>query len=376
MSRIQEAHTLWSQGYRPKQIANRMGITEDAVRSYISQMNKKIQQITLSEENRELKALLEEMTEAEAAMYRPSSKDDNDVLLWRDHVAAFKTYPRMIKVQKFPDIHFPDQHDQTVLMNLQLTADFQPDVVILGDDCFDFDLLSLKFPRDASRKIRDVFKEVRPYYLMLVQAIQQVAPNALLIAIGDNHGRGRVENFINERAVMLQDTIVDDYNDLVRANRQVLWLGWQDEMRLGPVVIQHGTRAGENSPKMSMKDRGFGGPTWQSHTHGGGQYMHIAQRTADDSVSTRELIFESATTPCLCNIYPHYRQNAKKAGWVNGASFGHIDLDMQHEIATFQNRVFHKRKDGTLVTTLGAKEYQQKPERLFTAVALKAFRGL
>ncbi len=78
---------------------------------------------------------------------------------------------------------------------------------------------------------------------------------------------------------------------MVRSNNRVMWLGWEDNMWLADLHIEHGTRTGENSAKTSLKDLGWSSPRVGAHVHSPSWYVNYTYGKNEDLISASRADF-------------------------------------------------------------------------------------
>lgn len=292
------------------------------------------------------------------SLYEPSARDDTDWQQWEQHLTRMEALPRMVKVCTMYDAHLPDDDGQAMELALRINALVQPDVTILGSDFFDFDVLSLKYARMYNRKRRDPFGEVRERYNNIVSRLIAGNPNGIYVAIGDNHAQIRLENFINTLIPMFGDMVTGAYNELVRSNNRVLWLGWSQEVFIGPALFEHGKKAGANPALANFKGRGGSMTGIAGHAHKWMQHVEIKHKILDRGRRVMYYPLISVVTGCLQHTPPHYVQDTKAINWAQGCAVVHINM---HGLDTHvQNILFHPREDGSLVAVFGEQELVQQ----------------
>lgn len=295
-------------------------------------------------------------TEADS-LYEPSERDDTDWEIWEAYLDRFEGLGRMVIVQTLFDMHLPDDDPQAVALALRINRMVKPDVTILGSDSFDLDVLSLKYPRMYNRKRRDPFEEVRPRYDAIVDELVSGNPHGALIAIGDNHGQQRLENWINNTAPIFGDRLTAAYNELIRSRGRVMWLGWTQELFLNQSVFEHGKKSGANPALANFKARGASMPVLAGHNHRWQQIVEVKQRPMLGGRGMLYYPLISAVTGCLQRIPPHYVTDTKAANWTQGCAIIHVNM---HGMDTHvQNILFHPRLDGSLVAVFGSEELIQ-----------------
>jgi hypothetical protein len=332
------------------QIAQAHGLSKDSVRSRVSRYNRLQQQII------DLQEQVDHLKNQTIDLYEPSARDINDLDKWRMFINSARQSPNMLKVQFWPDLHIPDTNWQVVEIAYQIAQEFQPDLHLFLGDEYDFDTLSTHWPRAENRRRVDAFKEVARDWHSIQDRLSQITPHAKRAMIGGNHTRGRVEAYVNEKAPEVADTLIEVFIDLVRSNNRVMWLGWEDEMWLSDLHIEHGTRTGENSAKNSLKDLGWASPRVGAHVHSPSWYVNYTFSKNADLMSVSRHIVESMTLPCMCMVHPHYASNKKKSRWVNGLGTGHINLNGND--VHLQKIICHQRTDGSMITVFGGRVYE------------------
>lgn len=332
-------------GYTYKQIAGYFQLSEDSVRSRVSRAR-------LGKAHGQAGNVI-----AYEDLYYPSARDINDVDAWADYLRHAQRRGKMLKVFFWPDLHIPDTSWQSVNLARQIRRYVKPDVDFFLGDEFDFDTLSTHWKRSENRVRRDAFKEVRGHWNGLQDALESDC-STFRVMLGGNHTRGRIDNFADERAPEIADTIIESFIELARANKRVNWLGWTDETWIGSYHIEHGTRTGENSAKNSLKDIGWSTPRTGGHVHSPSEVWNYVYRESANLLQPNRFIVQSVTLPCLCNIHPHYAQDKKKSRWMNGVGVAYINMNgtdvHQHKI------VFHARANGDLAAAFGSETFTEQ----------------
>lgn len=353
----EELYTAWKQSGLGKRSFWRLNLMREMT---YGKFQGKTFRYKMLQENAQLKQRIIQLEKQEDGMYEPSARDDTDWNKWAGIVARWMKLDRMIKAQTHYDQHIPDDSKECTGLRLQINRIAQPDLGILGSDAFDFDVLSLKYKRMYNRKRRDPFEEVRATYDDLVTRLIQDNPNIVLIAIGDNHGQQRVENFINELIPIFGDRITADYNALMRSRGRVLWLGWVQEFRLTTALFEHGKKTAANAAAANVKHRGSDVSDIAGHVHRLTQEIKMNEGVMDDGITAWHYPVVSVTTGHGANNPPHYSQDTKATGWQAGCAV--VDVNLQGKDVHVQNLLFHPRKDGSMVTVFGEHvliEYKQ-----------------
>lgn len=359
---------MHNNGYSADAIARHFNLRADSVRGRVSRARKRAGNLIqdtppdewdkVLEELAQVRAQLKAMQDADASMYEPSARDDTDWDKWEAEYQRLRRLNRMIVVQTMNDMHIPDDDHQAVDLALAINADVQPDITILGSDAFDFDVLSLKYPRMYNRKRRDPFEEVRGRYDDIVSELREGNPRGTLIALGDNHAQVRGENFINTLIPIFGDRITADYNELIRSQNRVLWLGWQQEVYLHKAIFEHGKKAGANPAMANFKSHGESFTDISGHAHRWQTIVTIKQHWMQEQRRMLYYPLMSAVTGCLQHVPPHYITDTKAINSTQGCAVVHVNM---HGLDTHvQNILFHPREDGSLVAVLGKQVYTQQ----------------
>ncbi len=321
----------------------------------LSSIRRMLNEERLATENAALQAEVTALKSNVIQMYEPSAREDTDWDKWVQHVKRFKSLDRMVRVMMWNDMHMPDHDPQAVELAFKIHDEYMPDVNLVGSDAWDFDVLSLKYPRMYNRRRRDVFKEVEPHWNGFIDRLHKRNPDAVNVALPDNHAAGRFTAYVNERAPEFGDTLTEDWNDLVRAGGRVLWLGWGQEVRLASALFEHGLKAGENAVRSSAKQRGFAKSKAQGHGHTPSWYLWIADGTADDGTTQFLQPMMSVMSGHLANSHAHYIKHTDASTWAQGVVLANIN--MHGYDVHFQNIVFYPRVDGSLVASFGAQVF-------------------
>lgn len=336
--RDSEAANLRQQGYSNREIAERMGITANAVRGMASRGKR--------------------ATVIEDDLYYPSARDINDNDEWAEYLKFATKRDRMLKIFFWPDMHIPDTNWQAVELARKIRKAVKPDVDFFLGDEDDLDTVSTHWARAENRKRVDAFHEIKYPWNGHIDDIERDYVSDMMVRIGGNHTYARMENLINEKVPMFADTLIETYIDIARANGRVKWLGWTDECWINSYHIEHGTRTGENSAKNSLKDAGWSSPRTGGHVHSPSEAWNYGYTPSNNIQRPNRFIVQSVTLPCLCNIHPHYAGNKKKSRWINGVGIAYVNLNgldvHQHKV------IFHTRANGDLCAAFGSDEFIQK----------------
>lgn len=288
-------------------------------------------------------------------LYYPSARDINDLPAWADYLKLASNRDKMLKIMFWPDMHIPDCNWQAVALARRIRQYVKPDVDFFLGDEFDLDTVSTHWARSENRVRRDAFHEIKFHWFALQEQLTADYKSDIAVMIGGNHTQGRVEDFVNEHATAIPDTIIEAFIDICRANGQVNWMGWGDEMWIHHYHIEHGTRLGENSAKNSLKDAGWSSPRTGGHVHAPSEAWNFSYVKGKNILKPDRVIIQSVTLPALCNIHAHYAGDKKKSRWMNGVGFAYVNMNgldvHQHKI------IFHQRKNGDMVGAFGPEEF-------------------
>ncbi len=366
--RQRQAYDLWLKGLKPKEIAAAMGISKAGATSMTAKGRRKfggilpsvavtplLERISfLEKENAQLK-------KASSGMYPPSSRDDTDWGIWDVEYKRLKKLDRMVVVHSINDMHIPDEDAQCIDMDLEINAEVQPDITILGGDMFDLDVLSLKYQRMFTRRRKDPFLEVEPRYNDIVSALQHNNPNGIILATGDNHGQARIEKFINEWMPIFGDRLTADYNALVRSQNRVLWLGWVQEVYMQNAIFEHGKKSGANPAMTNFKSHGESFTDVAGHAHRWQQVVSVKQLWLQEQRRMLYYPLISAVTGCSQHVPPHYITDTKAVNSTQGSAVSHVNL---HGLDTHvQNILYQPRVDGSMVAVFGTRVFKQPAQK-------------
>ncbi len=154
-----------------------------------------------------------------------------------------------------------------------------------------------------------------------------MAPNAILVWVWGNHDQ-RLVKFLNDNNPKFRQTLLETFIEIIRCNGQVLYVGYVDYVRIGPLVVQHGYRTGLNAAKNHLLDAGGQISTMAGHVH----------RTSDYEVRGEDFMARSIVSGCLSN-YPHYQKGRRQgAKWQLGTAIATLDFYTRE--VDFDNLVF------------------------------------
>lgn len=251
---------------------------------------------------------------------------------------AVKAIPdRFLKIAILPDIHFGDENPHAVELAYKIIEIFKPHITPTGNDELSYNRMTRHptDPRHDNHARPDDLKEMIPYHQMHVRAITSAVPGTLLPFIYGNHDfwwmRQAMEDFPNGI-----ETLEGAFVDGMRANGQVMYLGETDRIKIHNLMIQHISKGGVNPAKSNMAEYNYQESVIASHIH----------RRSIHTVAGPNRNFISVTTPCLCNLVPHYQGYIKKhTAWENGITLAEIDTHNLDQAPEITNLIFHEGKN-------------------------------
>lgn len=237
---------------------------------------------------------------------------------------------RHITVMHMADIHFPFHNHAALELSFHLVSKAQPDVIVVGSDIADFALLGkFDIDPDIAEDTTDVLEELQGHYNPFIQRLRSTAPRAIIVWIWGNHDR-RIITFLGNHAPKLRKTVERDFIAMIRAGGAVQYLGYRDDVRMGPLVVQHGNRHNKYTAQSLLDDIGYQVSTMAGHVH---RLTYAEKRGEDFTV-------EAITSGCLCN-YPHYMKGRRMTQkWKLGTAIA--TLDLRGRDVQFTNLMFQK----------------------------------
>lgn len=327
------------QGLSYRTIAGRHGLNPDSVRSRVNRYARQLRE------------------ESAVVTFAPALPDVDDLPPLPDDTPAIhaaldtlRGLDRMVRLLVVSDEHIPDHDPRALALNVAIARYIQPDVVIFNGDTFDFGSIS-RFAQDRRSGNGDVLRDLARPWRSYVQAMTDAAPRALRVFLDGNHNE-RLEAFAN-LAWQFGDTIEDAYAGMVRADGRVLWANGRQELYVGPYLVHHGERHGENAGKNSLeKDYGGAQSKVQGHTHGVSLYAKAVKLPGQDTwiLATSLVAGFAGRNP------PAYQKRRKGAvRWIHACAYGHVNM---HGLdCHVYPAIYHERADGTLVAAVGTETF-------------------
>lgn len=180
---------------------------------------------------------------------------------------------------------------------------------------------------DLDEETTDLLDEFDEYWTPFIHEVKARAPQAMLLFIWGNHER-RIVKWLNKNAPKFRQRILRDFIDIIRCGSAVQYLGYVDKVRMGPLVVAHGTRVGENSARNHLKDYGYQVSGMSGHVH----YPSESEKRGEDFRA------KWVVSGCLCD-YPHYGLGETMTQkWALGTAIAYADLRSRD--VDFDNRIY------------------------------------
>lgn len=295
------------------------------------------------------KALLD--LPAPAPEVKPGPVDDSAA--FDELVARLGHLSRAVRVLYTSDHHIPEHDPLALRMVEEIALWFGPDLIVHGGDVFDMDAIS-RFTHDFRKGKPDVLRAVRQPYYDHVQRLKSGNPNAAQIYKDGNHTAPRLESYLAANWEF-QDTILDTYQALVRANGQVLYLGEVEEVEIGALFMQHGRRTGKYAARNAQDDLGGSTPMIQGHAHTVQMDVRRVRRVGGKGYR----VVQSVVNGCLCRIPASYTPHTKESKWLQSVTLAHVE--MGGDLVNLQPVIFHQRPNGNLCAFIGKKYLEVAP---------------
>jgi hypothetical protein len=160
----------------------------------------------------------------------------------------------------------------------------------------------------------------------------------------------RITRYLKRQAPNMYKRMLRDYETIIRAGGSVLFRGYRDEVLIGNLQIEHGTRTDIHCAKSRLIDEGGQVHVWAGHTHKRTYY----------SLTGRFWTAEGITSGCLCQIPAHYMPQGRTANTGRHQEQGTAlaTYDMASGEVHFDNLLFRRDADGALFTLWGGQKIQ------------------
>lgn len=293
----------------------------------------------------------------ERAMYDEPAIEQDDYNEFTEWLERRASRPGALRFVFTSDWHLPDINEQAWRLFLQMMTAVRPELIVLGGDIFDLDALS-SWGANHGRSPRPVLDEVQGDYAQRITDLRNVIPSRCrLVAFGGNHDGldevGRPGRMRDEQRAFY-DLFAPEFVNTVRADGRVWWVDQKHEIKLHSVILEHGTRTGENAGKNGAKDRGWGIGGVQGHNHTPSLYV-LRQDVPGDRGAHR--IIMRASNGAFQNNVAHYHRNTDKTKHIHGFTVGRASLNSWvHDIAPV---IMHRDEHGALVAFWGDRQFRE-----------------
>lgn len=210
---------------------------------------------------------------------------------------------RYVRVMHMNDLHLPYHDERALELFFELATRFQPDIVVVGSDAFDYPTIS-RYDKDKDINIDDWLLQTERYWIPVINSLRSIVPNALLPFIFGNHDRRALE------AIGKSDTpktIMREFRRIITHNG-VFWLGKTEVVKLGALTVAHGTRFNMYASAYTSKDFNFQ-PVNVGHTHRPQQMLSCV------------------VNGMLCQAVPAYNDNGYPSDWQHGTTLITMDTE-------------------------------------------------
>jgi hypothetical protein len=257
----------------------------------------------------------------------PTDAESLDTERWQIALNVALAQP-FTRISHAADLHFP-YHDEAALdLYLICVMKYQPDIIVVGSDAFDFPSIST-FAPNPDLTDDDALETVRPYWQDFIGRLRKAAPAATLVFIMGNHEQ-RLWRFVCNQAPQVRKTLMRAFVDLVRQGGEVLWLGMTGQVDIGSLTVAHGSKKLSTLRKYGAFNQ-LDKLRYQRHISAG-----HAHRLQSATIRGPEHIVESAISGCLCRLTPHYNISNEYSDWVQGSAFWTVhnasDIAWQHNL--------------------------------------------
>ncbi len=187
---------------------------------------------------------------------------------WVDKLWNLKETKGVIKVMHLCDIHFPFQHVGALNIAYQLVEMVKPDVIVDGSDIGDFAMLSAFDPDpDVEDEEVDTLDDFEALYAPHEYMLNKLAPRAVRPWIYGNHD-WRIITALKARMKKMRKRVMRDYIHILTAQGALYMGDMVDAVRMGPLVVCHGSRFGATASAQILKtDFGSQVCVGFGHTH-------------------------------------------------------------------------------------------------------------
>lgn len=229
---------------------------------------------------------------------------DTDAQSWQRQLKRLLSDNRHVRVMHMNDLHLPYHDERALDLFFELAIRFQPDIVVVGSDAFDYPTIS-RYEKDKDINIDDWLMQTERYWIPVINSLRDIVPDALLPFIFGNHDRRALE------AIGKSDTpktVMREYRRII-THGGVQWLGKTEVVEIGALVVAHGKRFNMYASAYTSKDFNFR-PVNVGHTHRPQQMLSCV------------------VNGMLCQAIPAYNDNGYPSDWQHGTTL--ITLDTLH----------------------------------------------
>ncbi len=156
---------------------------------------------------------------------------------------------RFVRVMHMNDMHLPYHDERAVELFLKLAYAFQPHVNVMGSDAFDNPTIS-RYPSDKDISVDDWLIQSETYWKPIVDATNNVIPNALKPFIQGNHDRRSLQE-IGESSYPRVG--FQKLHEIVTYGG-VKWLGKTECVKIGALNVIHGKRFNKHTAASTSDD--------------------------------------------------------------------------------------------------------------------------
>lgn len=231
---------------------------------------------------------------------RPENMD-TDSGAWQKSVKRLLSDNRFVRIMHMNDLHLPYHDENAVSLFFQLAERFQPDVVVVGSDAFDYPTIS-RYESDKDISVDDWLERTERYWIPIINTLRDVVPGALLPFIFGNHDRRAL---VEIGKLSIPRVALREYKRIIQ-HGGVMWLGKTEVVEIGNQVVAHGKRFNMYASAYTSKDFNFR-PVNAGHTHRPQQMLSCT------------------INGMLCQKIPAYDDNGYPSDWKHGTSL--ITLD-------------------------------------------------
>ena len=219
----------------------------------------------------------------------------------------------LLTVMHLCDVHFPFQHPPALELAYQMVKLHQPQIVVIGSDEFDLDLMS-SFDADATSwdETPDIIDALRALHHNHVDRIRAAAPNAVLLFIDGNH-EDRYRRWVNSNAPKLRNTLNQAWVDMITYHGQVYHVGAREVEICNALIVRHGDRHNIHAAKSLIEQEGYQVSVIAGHTHRPQEYHAQGRRYG----------VVGATSGCLSTLTPKYL-HGKPSNWKHGTAIARV----------------------------------------------------